>query len=389
MRQTYQTILLIDHVADAIDTIIDVCNHVDLPPVKVTTAFNCEYALEILSEHECSLVIAGLSDSLRLEHIEKIAEAHFPKPVMVLLPEGGNDDVVAALRKGASDVFYQERLVDERAEFSISLSKLLLQADLIEQNLHYREELEKSLSELQVDQQAALQIQQNMLPDKEVKVGGVHARYLLIPSLYLSGDFVDVIKLDNDKTLFYLADVSGHGASSALVTVLLKNMTNRLLRNLKRCSSFDILSPIDTLYRINTELLETDLGKHLSIFIGLFDNSDSSLVYAVGGHHPMPVLSSSEGTFFLEGRGMPVGLFPEPLFEERKIQLATDFEIILFSDGILEMLSGANMDEKEQKLIDAVVATKGAGPDRIKEALLPGIIEEAPDDIAIMTISRQ
>jgi len=86
---------------------------------------------------------------------------------------------------------------------------------------------------------------------------------------------------------------------------------------------------------------------------------------------------------------MPVGLFPEPLFEERKIQLASDFEIILFSDGILEMLSGANMDEKEQKLIDAVVATKGAGPDRIKEALLPGIIEEAPDDIAIMTISRQ
>lgn len=59
-----------------------------------------------------------------------------------------------------------------------------------------------------------------MLPDKELNVGGLLARYLLIPSLYLSGDFVDVVSIDADKTMFYLADVSGHGASSALVTVL-------------------------------------------------------------------------------------------------------------------------------------------------------------------------
>lgn len=102
----------------------------------------------------------------------------------------------------------------------------------------------------------------------------------------------------------------------------------------------------------------------------------------------MPILRNGRNAYFLEGRGMPVGLFPEPLFEERKIQLDVDFEITLFSDGILEMLSGLNMDAKEQKLIDAVIETKGAGPESIKNALLPGIIDEAPDDIAIMTISR-
>lgn len=388
MRETYQSILLIDHVAEAIDTIIDACNHVDLPPVKVSTAFNCEYAVELLTEHNCSLVIAGLSENLSLDDIARISEVHFPKPILVLMPDDMEGEVLTALRKGASDVFIQSRIVSESTAFSNSLSKMLLQANLIETNLHYREELEKSLSELQIDQQAALQIQQNMLPDRDLVVGGVCARYLLIPSLYLSGDFVDVISLDQDKTLFYLADVSGHGASSALVTVLLKNMTNRLLRNLKRSSSFDILSPIDTLYRINSELLDTELGKHLSIFIGLFDNKDSSLTYAVGGHHPMPILRNGRNAHFLEGRGMPVGLFPEPLFEERKIQLDVDFEITLFSDGILEMLSGLNMDAKEQKLIDAVIETKGAGPESIKNALLPGIIDEAPDDIAIMTISR-
>ena len=106
----------------------------------------------------------------------------------------------------------------------------------------------------------------------------------------MSGDFVDSIAINEHQTLFYLADVSGHGASSALVTVLLKNMTTRLVRNYNRGSSFDILSPLATLQRINRELLLTGLGKHLTMFIGLIDAQRGTLTYAVGGHHPMPVL---------------------------------------------------------------------------------------------------
>ncbi|MFT6470830.1 PP2C family protein-serine/threonine phosphatase [Neptuniibacter pectenicola] len=389
MKYTYQTILLVGHVAEAIDSIVAACSQTELRPVKVSTAYNCEYAKELLNEHDFSLVIAGLSKTFTVDDIASLTELHSPKPILVLLPEADCDQVLLALRKGANDVFIQSEITDTNKEFSNSISKLLLLADLIEKKLHYRNELEKSLSELQIDQQAALQIQQNMLPDKELNVGGLLARYLLIPSLYLSGDFVDVVSIDADKTMFYLADVSGHGASSALVTVLLKNMTNRLVRNYNRSSSFDILSPVSTLYRINSELLDTGLGKHLSIFVGLFDNSDASLTYAVGGHHPMPILTDKTGTRFLEGRGMPVGLFPEPLFDERKLQLLDEFEITLFSDGILEMLTEESMSAKEQKLIDVVIATEGAGPDMIKEALLPGLIKDAPDDIAIMTVCRQ
>ncbi|WP_339890714.1 PP2C family protein-serine/threonine phosphatase [Neptuniibacter pectenicola] len=389
MKYTYQTILLVGHVAEAIDSIVAACSQTELRPVKVSTAYNCAYAKELLNEHDFSLVIAGLSKTFTVDDIASLTELHSPKPILVLLPEADCDQVLLALRKGANDVFIQSEITDTNKEFSNSISKLLLLADLIEKKLHYRNELEKSLSELQIDQQAALQIQQNMLPDKELNVGGLLARYLLIPSLYLSGDFVDVVSIDADKTMFYLADVSGHGASSALVTVLLKNMTNRLVRNYNRSSSFDILSPVSTLYRINSELLDTGLGKHLSIFVGLFDNSDASLTYAVGGHHPMPILTDKTGTRFLEGRGMPVGLFPEPLFDERKLQLLDEFEITLFSDGILEMLTEESMSAKEQKLIDVVIATEGAGPDMIKEALLPGLIKDAPDDIAIMTVCRQ
>lgn len=389
MKQAYQTVLLVDHVTDAIDSIIDVCNAAELPLIKVSTAFNAQYAEELLAENDFSLLVCGLSDSLTLDDIAELSKLHAPKPILVLLAERSYQQVICALRKGASDVFVQGDLDNQAEEFSKSIRKLLLQADLIEQKQHYQEELEKSLSELQADQQAALQVQQNMLPDNEVRLGDVLARYILVPSLYLSGDFVDVVQIDEDRTLFYLADVSGHGASSALVTVLLKNMTNRLLRNFRRRSSFDILSPIDVLYRINSEIIDTELGKHLSIFIGLYDAKQSELVYAVGGHHPMPVLYEAGSAAFLEGRGMPVGLFPEPMFEERKLLLSESFEITLFSDGILEMMAEPNMQAKEERLLEAVIAADGKGPEAIKANVLPGVVSAAPDDIAIMTICRQ
>lgn len=389
MKQAYQTVLLVDHVTEAIDCIIETCNSGSLPPVKISTAFSAKFAAEMLDENEFSLLVVGLGDELDFMHIELLAKLHAPKPLIAVLPTGSGEDVIAALRLGASDVFFRDSLISEKSSFLNSLERFLIQADLIEKNVHYRDELEKSLSELKTDQQAALQVQKNMLPAEEMFYGNIEARYVLIPSLYLSGDFIDVVPIDDNRLLFYLADVSGHGASSALVTVLLKNMTNRLLRNFKRSSSYDILSPVDTLHRINAELLDTGLGKHLSIFLGLYDKSESKLTYAVGGHHPMPILRKGTEAEFLKGRGMPVGLFPEPMFEQLEINLDQEFEITLFSDGVLEMLPEKSMQEMESRLLNAVIETKGAGPQEIKQNLLPGIIEDAPDDIAIMTISRQ
>lgn len=388
MSQTYQTVLLVDHVTDAIDCIFDTFDQADLPPVKFSTAFSFEYALRLLDEREFSLLIVGVGESLSCLQLSELVIKHAPHPVIAVLTEGNGEQVFQALRAGACDVFVGGELFDERPAFIQSVCKHLTQAGLIETNQLYRKQLEHSLSELRADQQAARQIQQNMLPEREFDAGAVQARFLLIPSLYLSGDFVDVVRLDENRVMFYLADVSGHGASSALVTVLLKNMTNRLHRNFKRGSSFDVLSPIDTLVRINTELLETDLGKHLSIFMGLYDQKDSTLTYAVGGHHPMPILSDSQGCRFLEGRGMPVGLLPEPIYEQRSISLSDPFTLTIFSDGILEVMHEEGMQAKENRLLEAVVATKEADPEQVKEYLLPSIIDDIPDDIAIMTISR-
>ena len=101
---------------------------------------------------------------------------------------------------------------------------------------------------------------------------------------------------------------------------------------------------------MNQELLTTDLGKHVTIFVGIIDKQKRELMYAIGGHFPLPVLTCSGTSEYLEGKGMAVGLFPAPTFNLYKKALPQGFKITVFSDGVLEVISGSTLKEKEKLL---------------------------------------
>ncbi|HBM49713.1 MAG TPA: hypothetical protein DD385_06155, partial [Marinobacter sp.] len=169
--------------------------------------------------------------------------------------------------------------------------------------------------------------------------------------------------------------------------VLLKNLTNRLQRNLKRQSSDDILHPERFLERINSELLDTGLGKHVTVFVGIISISERILSYAVGAHFPMPILSFEDGeTRFLEGNGLPVGLFEDPEWEVYQVHLDRPFRLLMFSDGILEVIAPKSLDEKERTLLELVSGGSHTIAS-LSEALGLDTISELPDDIAIVSVT--
>ncbi|WP_343803464.1 PP2C family protein-serine/threonine phosphatase [Marinobacterium maritimum] len=340
-----------------------------------------------LEHFDISLVIFDLATIGSSLLMDKLAQRVSPKPLLALIREGTAEQLVAALRSGADDVYVSGELDLHPELFVRSVERQLRRARYIEEVHSLRDSLERSLDELREDQHAAQQVQQNLLPPPHQRINGIDFDYCLKPSLLLSGDFVDALAINDELSLFYLADVSGHGTSSALVTVLLKNMTHRLLRNYRRNSSFDILSPSDTLHRINKELLLTSLGKHLTMFVGLVDHQKNTLRYAVGGHHPLPVLQQAGEVRYLEGRGMPLGLFESPVFDECELPLADNFVLTLFSDGILEVLAGDSLVDKEQKLLQLCRDNMGS-PAVFLQSMMPAE-RVHPDDVAIMTVRRE
>lgn len=319
-----------------------------------------------------------------IAHLEVVGAC---QGIIAVLQESDADMILALLRRGVDDVFTASSIADET--FLKAAHQILQRCRLLYEGNVYREGLERTLQELKDDQQAAYQVQTRLLPPVRQQLSGCLFEYSVTPSLMVSGDFVDVIAVNDELTAFYLADVSGHGASSALITILLKNITSRLLRNLKRGSSYDLLSPLQTLERINSEICSLGLDKHLTMFTALLNHRTNKLMYAVGGHHPMPVYFANGQLRMLEGRGMPVGLFPEALFDEREILLDDTFSLYLFSDGVLELLPKMSIAEKEQQLADKV-----AEPEMTFEILKAFIFkdfihaDQYPDDVTVMSVSR-
>lgn len=337
-------------------------------------------------------IFADVSADLIRKLVDRMDDEDAFVPIIACHASESAEEVVSALRAGAADFvikpYHDKDLLDD------VLAKMFDRVRVSRLNQVYRQELEAAnrdlragISELRADQRAGRKVQLKMLPDRHFESTAVSIDHMIKPSLYLSGDFLDYFPLDENRTLVYIADVSGHGASSAFVTVLLKNLTNRLQRNVRRGSSDDILYPDRFLQRINSELLDTGLGKHLTVFAGIIYHQERKLAYAVGAHFPMPMVGNAQGEWhFLEGNGLPVGLFESPTWDVYEMPLEEGFRLILFSDGILEVIKARSLDEKERQLLEVVSGGRHTIAS-LSDALNLDAITELPDDIAIVTVT--
>lgn len=360
---------------------------------RVLTAPSADAAWPELENNHVDAVICDLRmpGTSGIEWLEQVKEREPGLPVIVASGAGVMDDVVRALRLGADDFLIKPILDLEVLHHA--LRRAIERARLEAENNSYREYLEKTnlelkrgLDELRSDQLAGRQVQIRMLPEP-LGFKGIECEHRIIPSLLLSGDFLDYFELGEHRLVFYIADVSGHGASSAFVTVLLKNLTYRLRRNFRRGSSDDLLHPAQVLQRVNAEVLATGLDKFLTMIYCIIDTSNNSMQYSVGGHLPMPALLSKDGVRFLEGRGRPVGLFPEAEYPTYTVQLPEDFRLMLFSDGVLEILEADNLPAREAQLLQQVANSVG-DLDVLRDGLGLDQRPEVPDDIAMMVIGR-
>lgn len=362
--------------------------------------------LEAFRRYNPDLVLTDLRmpgmDGLQV--LKEIHEQNPDTPVIVISGAGVMGDVVEALRLGASD--YMIKPIVDMEMLVHSVSKTLERKELRAENLRYREELEAAnrdlkehLRVLERDQQSGRQVQQRLMPPLSSHKGGYTISRYILPSLYLSGDFIDYAYNSNRYMAFYLADVSGHGASSAFVTIWLKHLVNWMVRDGGLfCSqaSFET-GANEMLQEINNELHDSRLNHHLTLFVGVIDTLTRRMHYAVGGHLPMPVLVTPSGAHFLEGRGKPVGIFKDVDWKVYELELPETFMLASFSDGILEILPPEGLCEKEAYLLDLLskegasngaLYTEQGSMSSLCRLLSLDKVHEAPDDIAILTVAK-
>jgi phosphoserine phosphatase RsbU/P len=329
------------------------------------------------------------TDSQR-EQLQEMAAKYL---VIVALSEQGTDNVAEYFRLGVADVVFPEaseekikntlQRIDQLAESR--LQKRLYRSELEKANL----ELQESLRLLKQDQLAGLEVQKNLMPESPLKFGDYEISHSITPSLYLSGDFVGYNFVLGRYLLFYFADVSGHGASSAFVTVLLRFMIGRVIRRHQLEKDYVALAqaPEGLVEHINNQLLATGLGKHLTIVAGSLDTETSKLRYVVGAQQPSPILVTKGHAEYLPGKGKPAGIFEDASWIVEEMSLPEKFAFVLLSDGVFDLIPDKEIADKEKTLL-SYLATSSDNIEKLKESLSVDAIEDPQDDISVLLLTR-
>ncbi len=355
-------------------------------------AENGQQGLEVFRIQKPDLVVSDLQmPVLGGLEVQRTLVREFPQtPILVISEQGGFEEMIQALRVGAWD--YLTKPIHQLSLLEHALCRALERARLIEDNRVYRQQLEianqalkKNLATLEQDQEAGRSVQMRLLPKQDMIFGAYHFSHHVEPSLYLSGDFVDYFSVNDDQLAFYIADVSGHGASSAFVTVLLRSLVLQMLGRYQSQNDPMVLKPAQVLSRLAKEIYYAKLGKYLTMIYGVIDRRIGQLTYSIAGHYPNPILLEGLQARFLEGKGFPAGIMEDTPYESYEHFLKPDTHLVLCSDGISEIMQGSDLAQKEAALLSMVGQT-----DANLHALVDGLDlkhrSNLPDDITLLTL---
>lgn len=234
-------------------------------------------------------------------------------------------------------------------------------------------------AKLQRDLDTAKKMQLSLLPsgfhDERVNFS-----YIYKPCEALGGDFLDIFQIDGNHIGFYIADVSGHGVPSSMLTIFLRSTIDR-----------SILSPSAALARLyekfNTSGIFQDL--YITVFYAVVDFRYNTVTYSNAGHNVVPVVFNRENVKLLSSAGIPISNWlPSPNYTDKSIYLEKGDNIFFYTDGLVEIKNQENKQFGEDRLVE--ILTCGAGtPDGILEKLIsevgrfvgPQGISAAGDDI--------
>lgn len=312
-------------------------------------------AQEILREHpEVALVLTDIMMP-RMDGLELLRWGREAVPDAMWIVLSGLetfDSAVAAIRLGAFDFLPKS---PRKEEMGVAVRNALERRQLLAERERLHRELQRKVRELQEtsevlrrDLERAEVIQRALLPRSPPPMEGYCIQAVYRPGQHVGGDLYDVIRLGEQHLVFYLADATGHGVTSAMLSVLFKQ---RLV--LVDPATGLALPPAQVLAAVNRAICETHAapGLFLTAVFGLLDTSDASLTLASAGHPP--VLHAREGreTRLIRRTGPALGLAPDAHFQQERLQLLAGDRILLYTDGLLP--SGS---ERELELLQQVLA---------------------------------
>jgi sigma-B regulation protein RsbU (phosphoserine phosphatase) len=230
-------------------------------------------------------------------------------------------------------------------------------------NVELEQAVESGTAQIAMQEQElerAREIQSSLLPKEIPQLAGYEVAGAWQPAFTVSGDYYDVLRLDNvQAAVRAFADSSG--------------------------------SPSEMCRRVNALLHENvATGKFVTFLYGVLDAEKRTFRYSNAGHLPPIVFSDGEART-VDGGGAVLGVFPSWDYEDAVIELKAGDRLLLFTDGITEAADASGQEFGETGIAQFVKANSALAAKELNNRLLKRVTEfcqaQFHDDATVLVIA--
>ena len=296
-----------------------------------------------------------------------------------------NDDILR------NTTVIEEKLISERY-YSIKASPIYIEDQYagtvevfrdITRETNMKIELFEANRNMLDDIRFVRKVQSSILP-KNKDYGSIDLNGLYVPSANVSGDLYDIIKIDEDRYAFYIADVMGHGVKASIMTMFIKVTMISIFEH------HPDFSPAEALLKLRNKFfdLEIDTSQYFTAWLGIFDFKDKSLTFSNAGHNCPPMIYRElvKDCEYLHANGRMISNIIEPdVYNEIRICLKDNDKILFFTDGAVEATDSERKEFGLERLKESFCEHKDL--DRVYKDIENFIWGEQEDDLTLVMIN--
>jgi sigma-B regulation protein RsbU (phosphoserine phosphatase) len=318
--------------------------------------------LERLREREYDVLLMDLNYALDttsgqegLDLLASVQKLDRTLPVVVMTAWGSIRLAVEAMQRGAAD------FVEKPWDNSKLLSTLRAQ---VESRNERRHGAARESGEIE----AASATQRGLLPQSIPQFPGYEISAAWRPAGAVSGDYLDLLRLDATHLALCVADVIGKGVPAALLMSNVQAAVHAL--------AGDMLPTGELCGRINRIVAaNVGVGKFITFFYGVLDSARRRFTYTNAGHcEPILVRRNGDGMRVNHG-GVVLGVFPDWEYREAQVDLEPGDRLVLFTDGITEIANADNEEFGEERLMELLRDHRALDAEAMQKRVMAAIAE--------------
>jgi serine phosphatase RsbU (regulator of sigma subunit) len=178
-------------------------------------------------------------------------------------------------------------------------------------------------------------VQRSLFPSNIIRTESSVMLSWFRPATECAGDWWGLFELDSETQVFVIADATGHGAHSAIVSAIAYSFFVSMKENWQHLKpNFSMESQLETLGRI---LYSSGQGNSTMTLLAMTANLEKKTLQFVNAAHCFPLVGDPDRGFApVTCSGNPLGAEPTPHFESKTVTFRAGTRVFMYTDGLIE-----------------------------------------------------